>query len=324
MSPQSRDSCSAVGVFAAVVVNNSAICRDHYKLVVATERFPPARPGQFVQVQCSDPEATTTAATRTEWQPGAGVGTDSALLSGTRTVLRRPFSIAGLRGDERRCQIDLIHRVVGRGTAWLASLQPGDRVSLLGPLGRPFSVFPSRPLAYLVCGGMGVAPMFWLAQTLNEAGKEVHAFCGARSAELLPLTLDRGPGVDVPPLSSELTAPEFAASHTPVILATDDGTIGFRGTVVEALMEYHRARPLPAEQLVVYVCGPEAMMEAVARFCDQHQIECQVCLERLMACGVGTCQSCVVRVHDTTAPDGWRYQLCCTDGPVFDSKSICW
>ena len=100
--------------------------------------------------------------------------------------------------------------------------------------------------------------------------------------------------------------------------------LGFAGHVGEAFAEYHRANPVAPDDIVVYTCGPELMMRFVADFCERSGITCYVCMERSMACGMGTCQSCVVPVRDESDADGWRYELCCTDGPVFEAHHIVW
>ena len=86
---------------------------------------------------------------------------------------------------------------------------------------------------------------------------------------------------------------------------------------------YHEAKRIMPDDLVVYTCGPERMMEFVARFCLERNIECHVCMERAMACGTGMCQSCVLPIRDDCA-DGWHYSLCCTEGPVFSAQQIIW
>ena len=206
----------------------------------------------------------------------------------------------------------------------MASLVEGDVASVLGPLGREFPVFADKPIAYLVAGGVGLGPVLCLAETLAKAGKRTVAMCGARTADLFPLSVNRA---NPPAKSASQAVPacvEFACHGVPVVLSTDDGSLGFAGHVGEALTEYHRANPAAADDIVVYACGPELMMRFVADFCERLGITCYVCMERSMACGMGTCQSCVVPVRDESDVDGWRYELCCTDGPVFDARRIAW
>ena len=138
-------------------------------------------------------------------------------------VIRRPFSIAGLRRDGRRCELDILHRAVGTGTRWLSRLRPGEPVSLLGPLGRPFAIPADRKLAWLVGGGIGLPPLIWLASELHALGRPAVAFCGARSADSMPLT--RVPGVAVSGREAGLSFKEFATAATPVIACTDDGSM---------------------------------------------------------------------------------------------------
>ncbi len=237
-------------------------------------------------------------------------------------LLPRPFSIAGLREQSGQSQLDLLYRVIGPGTAWMAGLRADDRVQALGPLGNRFA-FPDRPSrAYLVGGGVGLPPMLWLSERLRAAGHEAVAFCGAKSARWMALTLTQDAPTD--PTCAERIASEFTSHGTPVVLATDDGTLGYRGLVGQALDAYHAAHPCESDAVVVYSCGPEPMMESVARWCMDRNIACQVCMERMMACGIGTCQSCVVAVRDDQAEEGFVYKLCCTDGPVFDARDIVW
>ena len=240
-------------------------------------------------------------------------------------MLRRAFSIAGLRVQSRQaCEMDVIYRVIGTATRWMASLRPADKVSVMGPLGNSFPVSQSKRHAWMVGGGVGLPPMLWLAEALHEAGRQGIALVGARSVDLLALTITDRATIAVDGRTAVPAAEEFAAFHTPVVLSTDDGSLGLEGSVVTAMEAYLAAAGVPSDDVVVYTCGPEAMMEAVASLCIRRSIECYVCMERAMACGTGTCQSCVVPVRDSSAPDGWRYALCCTQGPVFDARRVIW
>ncbi|MBI4581199.1 MAG: dihydroorotate dehydrogenase electron transfer subunit [Planctomycetes bacterium] len=314
---QTCETRSARGVFETRVVANESICREHYRLTLAVDEFPLAHPGQFVQIMCTD-------FSDAGWTGGA--------------FIRRPFSIGGLRRragngispPTRRgrpasstVELDILHRAIGIGTCWLASLRPGDAVNILGPLGQAFPMpAAGGPPALLVGGGIGLPPLIWLAETLREAGVPAIAFCGARSADLLPLTRD--PAVACRPDEPTLSCREFAGSGVPVLVATDDGSLGAHGLVPDVFADYVDRRRERFAGATVYTCGPERMMRAVAEVCRRRNLSCQVCLERMMACGMGTCQSCVVRIRDGSAPDGWRYRLCCTDGPVFDARDVIW
>ena len=309
------------GVFTARTVVNARLCREHYRLVVALDTFPATRPGQFVQVQCRD-LTEPVAAGELEWSADRPPRPTQSELTGSSPLLRRPFSLAGRRDVPGGVELDIIYRVVGRGTDWLTSLAPGDPVSLLGPLGNAFSILPDRPRAVLVGGGVGIPPMLYLAEALAAAGREITVFVGAQSADLLPLTRTAGaaPAVDGEPVPC---LREFAAFNTRDVVATDDGSLGCRGFVTEPLNRWlDRLEFLPGE-MVVYTCGPEAMMRRVAESCLRREIDCQVSMERSMGCGMGTCQSCICKARADT-DRGWAWKLCCTDGPVFNAAQLLW
>lgn len=297
----------------ASVIDNVRICREHFRLVLGCEIAPGAQPGQFVHLCPLNPWSGDDwqAATGTSWAPSP--------------LLRRAFSIAGLRErDGGLREIDVIYRVVGTATRWMESLRRGQLISILGPLGNAFPISTTKSNAWMIAGGVGLPPMLWLAQSLHAASRRSVAIVGARSADLLPLTITHPGTIAADASRATPAAKEFAAFDTPVVVATDDGSIGLRGHVPAALTAYWNNTNVNAGDLVVYTCGPEAMMEAVARFCIDRSIECHVCMERSMACGTGTCQSCVVAVRHESAVNGWRYELCCTQGPVFDATRVIW
>ncbi len=306
------DSPSPPRMLVGCVIANQALCREHFRLTLRTEAIENALPGQFVHLG----------------PPSADAG-DDVSRKGTSfapiPLLRRAFSIAGMRlveGD--RCDIDVIYRVVGTATTWMASLRPDDAASMLVPLGNAFPVSKGKKYAWLVGGGVGLPPLLWLSEALNRSSRSVTAIIGARNRDLLALTFDESVEIPVDGYSASRVSAEFAANDTPVILSSDDGSVGFRGHAAAALETYYSRAGVAAGDLVVYTCGPELLMRAVARFCLDRSIECHVCMERAMACGTGTCQSCVVAVHEAGSPDGWRYELCCTQGPVFEAGRIVW
>ena len=236
--------------------------------------------------------------------------------------LSRPISIYSFSRGKNFCLIELLYRIVGKGTQILAGLIEGSQVEINGPLGNGFVIRPGKPMAVMVGGGVGIPPMLYLAKALNEANKAAVAFCGARSGGVLPLTVlpGREPAADGRPTPC---IREFIPSCTDAVVATDDGTLGFRGLVSEAFTAWLKTHDFAPIDLTVYCCGPEPMERAVADICMMREIECQLALERHMACGMGTCQSCVVKVRADN-PQGWVYKLCCTDGPVFDAREVLW
>jgi dihydroorotate dehydrogenase electron transfer subunit len=157
---------------------------------------------------------------------------------------------------------------------------------------------------------------------LRQAGKTTTAFCGVRSEHVLPLRPGKMP-ID-PAGRPALCTAEFDAADTPVVIATDDGTVGRQGLVTDVLLHWLHETRIARDTLVVYSCGPEPMMRAVGELCGELGIVCYLSLERNMACGMGTCQSCVVKIRDEAAEADWRYKLCCSDGPVFSAESVIW
>jgi dihydroorotate dehydrogenase electron transfer subunit len=154
------------------------------------------------------------------------------------------------------------------------------------------------------------------------------AFCGALTRDLLPLTITSEPSTGAHGVLPALTIEEFARHGIPSVITTDDGSFGFRGLVTQALERYLDS--MPSFSRLIYTCGPEPMMKRVAAIAADRGIECQVAVERAMACGMGTCQSCCIRV---LKPDpakvplpgrDWCYRLACTDGPVFRGTDLLW
>jgi dihydroorotate dehydrogenase electron transfer subunit len=299
------------GQFVSTVKANIPLCREHYRLVLRLDQFPGTEPGQFVQIECRD-EVTGTG--EVEREDGWGTKFSDADLIGREAMLRRPFSLAGRQDVDGAVEIDIIHRVVGVGTNWLSRLAPGDQVNVLGPLG---NVFPApRGKALMVAGGVGIPPMIYLARKL--ANHPAIAICGVVSRDLLPLTL----GCEVSPTGdARLCIEEFSQHNVPTIITTDDGSLGLRGFVTDALDRYLDTHK--DDDTTLYTCGPEIMMKRVAQIGSQRNIPCHVAVERAMACGMGTCQSCVIRVAAENQR-GWVYKLACTDGPVFEGTTLRW
>ncbi len=242
---------------------------------------------------------------------------DKAVMS---PLLRRPFSIAGLRRGANHVDFDILGRVIGAGTAWLAARAIDDVVDVLGPFGRGFQPPAPGRIALMVAGGVGLPPVRWWGEVLSRAGVTCRAIYGAQSRELLPVEIVQEPSKKAQFLPC---VGEFSRDGIPAVVTTDDGTCGMKGRVTDALSEVLRTGEANAP-FAVYACGPERMLEGVAILCAQHGTPCHVAMERVMGCGMATCQSCVVPVVDTTARDGWRYALCCTEGPVFDSRQVLW
>jgi dihydroorotate dehydrogenase electron transfer subunit len=214
--------------------------------------------------------------------------------------LRRPFSI--LRVDPPKGTFTIFLKVVGEGSRALAALRPGETALCLGPLGRPFSAPADGAEPLMVAGGYGIAPFLMLSEELSRSRRPGRVFYGGRSAvDLQVRALFAEPGMNL-------------------VSATEDGSLGHKGRVTEPLEAYLEGRESPT---VLFACGPNAMLHAVARIAQRRRIPCQVSLEPWMGCGVGTCLGCVVWIQtgDETRP---RYRCACTEGPIFDADVVVW
>ena len=235
------------------------------------------------------------------YQPGRFVHLKTGDAS---TILRRPFSVARVRGDE----IVLLYRIVGTGTEWMRARRPGDPLDVMGPLGRGFVPRPEARRTLLVGGGLGIAPLLGLAEALVASGTHgpIEALLGVRSEG----------DVFGPALTEGLDGIEW---H----LATDDGSAGFAGNAVQ-LLEARLAAPGTTggdEGIAIYAAGPEPMLEAAADLCIPREIDLQVSMEAHMGCGVGACRACgIVTWKDPGRLSG---RVCC-EGPVFDAHEILW
>ncbi|MFW6011179.1 MAG: dihydroorotate dehydrogenase electron transfer subunit [Desulfosalsimonas sp.] len=215
-------------------------------------------------------------------------------------LLRRPFSIHRLLQNSGSClHLELLYRVVGGFTEKLAATVPGKSIDLLGPLGHGFTVKRhSRPVA-LAAGGIGVAPLVFLAECLKEKHTDM---------ELVTVFLGGRTKTDI------LCREAFLDLGAGVWVATEDGTEGRTGLVTVPLQDWIGANN-PA---MIYACGPHAMLEAVGKIAESAQIACEVSVETLMACGIGVCMGCAVSSNDVKT--GYRHV--CKDGPVFDARDL--
>jgi dihydroorotate dehydrogenase electron transfer subunit len=321
------------GSFEARVVENVLLCREHYRLTLRTPEFPTSEPGDFVQILI-DPEWTPAAKQwgprELQWELGQNPPKfcEPFLLEG-RAYLRRPFSIAGRRNStdsagRQTADLDVIYRVIGKATTAMEKLKTGDSVALLGPLGKGFCPPEAGGLALLIGGGVGIPPIIYLAEYLAARKIRALAFIGAQRRDLVPLSFAPGapePAAEPIPL---LTAAEFARHGIPCIIATDDGSMGVKGFVTEALRAWLKQnRTQTPQQTIVFCCGPTPMMQATGNVASAFHLPCQASLEQPMACGMGTCQSCVIKYKPAGQSD-WVYKLTCTDGPVFNTADILW
>ncbi|MBO3129014.1 dihydroorotate dehydrogenase electron transfer subunit [Dermatophilus congolensis] len=235
-------------------------------------------------------------------KPGQFVGiTVGGQMSGA--LLRRSFALHAVSPAADRSEEDILDIVVspaGKGTDWLANLEVGSYVDLVGPLGRAFPLPRERVNCVLVGGGYGSAPLFWLAAALRERGCHVEFILGAA-------TNDRLFGAD--------KAERYADGVT---IVTDDGSRGQQGWVSDPLPEVIRR----SDASVVYACGPMGMLESVTRVAGEMGVIAQVSVEEAMACGIGVCMTCTMPV---TGSDGvTRMVRSCVEGPTFRGDRVRW
>lgn len=229
-----------------------------------------ARPGQFVMVK---------------------------IASGPVPLLRRPLSIH----DAGQAGIELFFKVAGQGTELLAGKRPGDALDIVGPLGRGFSVPEAMngKRAFLVGGGRGIAPLYFLARELAAAGVRPTVFYGGRTVADIPLRS------------------RFEQAGWELRCSTDDGSFGFPG-LVTGLVERDLGRAKPD---LLYACGPDPMMKALAATARGSGVPAEFSLESMMGCGIGACWGCVHRVRGES---GETWTKICEDGPVFPGDRIVW
>lgn len=226
-------------------------------------------------------------------QPGQFV--HLKVTEGIDPLLRRPFSIHGASVEQGT--LDLLYRVVGQGSRVMAGMKPGDRWSILGPLGNGFNLECDFDHAVIVAGGMGSAPVLFLIEKLLAMKKRITFLWGARVCdEIFGVKKLTDAGMDVR-------------------IATDDGSRGHHGFVTDLLSEFLKDHA-PNDRMLGFVCGPEPMMAQVQKLALPTAFPWQVSMERHMACGVGVCMGCGI-----TMTSGLM-QMVCKDGPIFDLREV--
>ncbi len=255
---------TAISQVRARVISSSEVMPDVYLIWLESPGIASlAQPGQFVMVGC-----------------------------GPESLLRRPLSIHRTSADKAR--LALMFAVVGKGTDWLAQRQAGDKVDLLGPLGNGFTIQPATRNVLLIAGGIGIAPLCFLAQEAKKQGSSVTLLLGAAT-------------------SAQLCPDKLLPDDTECITATEDGTAGRKGMITECLPE------LSSRADQVFACGPTAMYRAMAL--KRQELPgtkpVQISLEVRMACGLGVCYGCAVKTKK-------GLKQVCQDGPVFELDDILW
>ncbi len=249
-----------------IIEDNIRLNTEYFILNIRSEEaLPDMYPGQFVEIKVEN--------------------TDGVFL-------RRPISIYGI--DREKQTINLLIQKAGKGTTKLAQHKQGDKLNIIFPLGNSFTAPERKGKVLLVGGGVGVAPLPFLAEYLVDKGMEVEFLLGFRNSDLL---------VDL----------KNFEKYGKVNLSTDNGTAGEKGTVMDNSVLKEELLPF----VKVYTCGPNIMMKAVAAFVEARGIECEASLENTMACGIGACLCCIQEtIHGNVRV--------CIEGPVFNTKELIW
>ncbi len=260
------------------VVMNTKVGPEHFLMRVYVPQLTKlAKPGRFVHIRCS---------------------------SGMDPLLRRPISLHGI--DYGKGTISLLYQVVGTGTRMLAEMSPGDGIDLMGPLGNGFTIPDGINKALVVGGGIGVAPLFPLVQSLKHYGIEQTVLLGARSAAFV------------------IGREQLESLGVKVKIATDDGSFGYQGFVTGLAEDVIPA----AKPDYFFACGPYPMLKGLISLTKGFGLSGQVSLEEYMGCGVGACLACVCKnrtgggTEQPASAGGFEYKKVCTDGPVFEASEV--
>jgi len=304
------------GVFNAAVCKHKPVGRQFHRLGLefsgaGAKVFAKAKAGQFAQLDLSGAAMPRAEAIPENLRDAAG----------RKILLRRPFSFADVTIRDDKTIAEFLYAAVGPASLRMTTLTVGDSVSVVGPLGNGFSVPNGKKMALLVVGGMGAGPLLYLAKTLtsNYGDMEVIAFVGAKTADELPFKKQ------LDGISQRLgfSLAQFASYGIESTVATDDGSAGYHGLVTDCVAEWLGGRDLDGKDMIIYSCGPEEMLSKIAQIAAERKVDCQVSMERRMACGIGVCQSCAVQ-YKVDGSNETIYKMCCKDGPVFDGSEVVW
>ncbi|MEJ2202445.1 MAG: dihydroorotate dehydrogenase electron transfer subunit [Desulfuromonadaceae bacterium] len=267
--------------YQTIILSNQEISTGYYRMRILAPGFTEAaRPGQFVMLRVQN-----------------------TLLP----LLRRPFGVfqtgflaPDCVGQPSKEFLEILYKVVGSGTTLMSGLHAGDRVEVLGPLGRGFDLGSVASEKILVGGGIGLVPLYMLARELVKSSKVRLLMGGRRRDDIIMVT-------------------EFERLGVETYVSTEDGSLGEEGLITQVLER--KLKKLAAAD--VYACGPMPMLAAVQQLCAEQQTSLQVSLEALMACGVGACLGCVIKGAGHSE-DNPRYLCSCKEGPVFRAEQLDW
>ncbi len=238
---------------------------------------------------------------------------------GPQFTLRRPISI--MRANSDQGTIELLYKKLGKGTGALSEIEVGEPLSLLGPIGKPFTPHPEQSRPLLIGGGVGMPPMVFIADSLHgDPNYNPFVILGSEVPFPFPVTPSQ---IIIPGMPDGVigSMPLLEDWNIPSRLASLQGYPGTHDGYVTDLAR-HWLNSLSDEernQVEIFSCGPHPMLEAVAKLAKEYELPCQVSLEEFMACGIGGCAGCVVQIE---TPEGPAMKRVCVDGPVFDATTV--
>ena len=283
------------GTMEYTILENKRVQGDYFKLALEIPGNAPVPvPGQFYNIRCSE---------------------------GTDPLLRRPLSVHRIVEGKGSLHVEILYRVIGKGTQWISNREEGQTLDTLGPLGNGFILDPGVNYVVLVAGGIGIAPLYALGDLVRRAIPEatISIVLGVRNR-------------------AENFYEEECRGLGEVFVATDDGSHGFKGTAV-GLLTHMLDENRISGSASFFGCGPKAMLRDLARISETHALSVQVTLEENMGCGFGVCLSCALPLRpdrvrkDPQWPKSFLqhdeegkilYSLVCKDGPVYDIKEVDW
>ncbi|MGO9139514.1 MAG: dihydroorotate dehydrogenase electron transfer subunit [Syntrophales bacterium] len=262
------------------IIKNDEISTGHFLLsVTLPESFQTPMPGQFVMMR----------------EPGR-----------IDPLLGRPFGVYGFERSQDEVTVEILYKVVGKGTLLLSRLTEGDFLEVLGPYGRAFDIYREAEKVIFVCGGIGIAPITYLASHYERRAdaRDVELVCyyGASKAENL---------VGIEKIKKICSA---------VLISTDDGSVGFQGLITERFSA--DISSYDSGSAKIYACGPRSMLKQLSELLAGESVFCQILMEERMACGVGACLGCTVLLKGGEGKG--EHARACIEGPVFNIGDIHW
>lgn len=275
MKPVTTDTSKSIADFRCEVIQNQLLAPSIYRIrfqqpLLAKQ----VQPGQFINVRVHQ----------------------SAV-----PLLRRPFSIH--RRHPAEGWFEILFDIRGAGTKILSEASPGQSLSILGPLGNSFEIPAHLRNATIIAGGIGIAPMLFLAETLHQKKIKTECYYGVREA------------------SQFCCLDDFMAAGVTLKLATEDGSRGFKGYITHLFLSEIQQHSLLAAETSIFVCGPPAMLRVIQSFAIEKGIPAQLSLEAMMGCGFGVCVGCAVPVRKENNQEP-QYHLVCQNGPVFQAEEV--